>query len=559
MLGKEPKFYSYIFPVIIIVLAFIFFLPSLNFDFVWDDKELYINPKNIPLDKPFAKLGENFIPKQDKMYIPITYFIWSVVAALGGIQNGNYNPYAFHLLNLLVHILNGLLVFFILKKLFNSNFNSLFGALMFTLHPIQIESVAWISEARGLLSAFFGFLSILLFMQFQKNSFIKIFSVSFLLFLSILSKPSGIVFPFLLILVDWFVNDKFRLSDLLKRNFYYLLIIVPFVFISFQGEATKTIEFEIPLIFRPFVWFMAIGFYFFKIILPFDYSPGYGLSYSFLKTNPGYFLYSIFTISLIIIGFVFKTFKREYWFGLLFFIIAFLPVSNLLSFYYQYWSVVSDRYVYVSLFGFAYLVPNLVNKYLPKFRYFALSSLLILFFIISRTELSKWKDEFSLWNSCIERYPDRIPQVYLGRGMAFESRGEIYQALKDYAKSVEIDSNFFYGYYNRGNIFYDLKLFDKAIADFSRTIELNPKFVNAYVNRGLCHLELQEYDKALSDFNKALELDTFQIDVYLFLGQAFEGRREFQNAIQAYQKAISLGYSDKDVIQKIENLRKLGN
>lgn len=541
-----------IFVIIIIFVVFGCYYQTLNYSFVWDDQELYINSNNIPTNEPFKKIPEHFIPKKGKMYIPITYFFWSLITYLSG---NLYSSASFHLFNIILHILNSVIIYFLLKKFLNSNVSAFFAALIFSLHPIQVESVAWISEARGLLSAFFGFSAILLsiYSENKKNTFNKI-GAFVLLLLSIMAKPSGVVFPFLLILSKWYLAENSTLITILKRDWYYILLVFPSIFVAFLAEASKTIEFEIPVLLRPLFWINAIGFYVQKFILPFDFSPGYGLSYKFLKENLAYFYHLLITFLLIILGLKLK-YRKQFWFAVLFIVIGFLPVSNLFSYYYQYWSTVADRYVYVSVFGFAFFMGFAFKNTSNKLRSVIIVLVPFVLTIITLKELPKWRDEFTLWNECILNYPNRIPQVYLGRGMVLESRGDIALAMNDYSKAIEMDSNFYFGYYNRGNIYFDLHKFGLAIDDFTRALRLNPKFVNAYVNRGLCYLELKEYQNAVRDFNAALGLDPAQVDVYVYLGEAFEGMNQFMEAFKAYQKAISLGLNDSVLVKKLERLK----
>ncbi len=538
--------------LILIVVVFTCYYQTLNYTFVWDDQELYINSNNISADEPFKKVAEHFVPKKGKMYIPATYFCWSLITYLSG---NKFSPNSFHLFNIILHILNSIIVYFLLSKFLKSNFSAFFAALVFSLHPIQVESVAWISEARGLLSAFFGFSAILLSISSEnKTNLSNWIVILFLLILSILAKPSGIVFPFLLILSKWYLNRTPNVITQIKWYLPYVILVVPFLIITIYGEAPKVIEFEIPLFLRPLFWLNAIGFYVQKLVLPFGFSPGYGLNYNFLYNNPTYFYYVIFGFLVLIIGIKIKH-KKEYWFSVLFFLIGFFPVSNLASFYYQYWSTVADRYVYVSVFGFSYLL-GFVFDTLPK-KARNVVSIVVPFglFLISLTELNKWRDEFNLWNESINDYPNRIPQVYLGRGVIFEKNGEIHKALDDYTKAIELDSSFYFGFYNRGNIYYDLRKYDLAIEDFTKVLKSNFKFVNAYVNRGLCFLEKKDYKNAIKDFQSALRLDPNQPDVYVYLGEALEGNEQFKDALEVYQRALSFGLKDSVLILKIENLK----
>ncbi|MGC8748004.1 MAG: tetratricopeptide repeat protein [Candidatus Kapaibacteriota bacterium] len=556
MISKRALIGILLSAVILIVTNFIFYFPVLKFDFVWDDKPLYINSNNIPSDKPFEKCGEHFVPKKDKMYIPVTYFFWSVVSFFGGNANGTFYPYPFHLFNLIIHILNSIILLFLLRRFLNSNLGALFGAMIYSLHPIQIEAVAWISEARGLLSAFFGFTALLVYLYFERNVVVKNVAVGFLILLSILSKPSGVVFPFLLLLIDWFIKKDTKIFDVFKRNWFFLVLVVPFIFISIRGETTKVVEIDIPYYFRPLLWLNSIGFYLQKTALPINLSPGYGITFHFLKNNIIYFYPLLVTLISLFLGYFLK-FKKQYWFAFLFFIVGYLPLSNLVSYYFQYWSTVADRYIYISLFGFSFFFAFLYEKYITKYQYVIVMVLPLFFFIINRNEIVKWENEYTLWDDCIKKYPERIPHVYLGRGMMFEQRGELYSALEDYTKSIVLDSNYYFGYYNRGNIYYDLKKLDNAIIDFTRAIQTNPQYVNTYVNRGLCYLEKKEYDSAISDFLSALRLDSGQVDVVLYLAESFELKNDVTNALQFYRKAMSMGYNAPDLLQRIQLLEKL--
>lgn len=497
--------------IILVLVVFVLYLPSLRYQFVWDDRELYINESNLPQKETLSTVPNYFIPKKDKMYIPITYTFWNIIGDLGGIQHGDYNPQAFHLFNLFLHIVNSILISLILFQLLNERKFALLGAMVFALHPIQVESVAWVSEARGLLAGMFGFSALLVYLK-NRTAGLKNYLIYLLLLCSMLSKPSGIVFPLILIAMDIYLNSFLPFKEFIKRNIFALLIVVPFVFIAMQGETSRTIEFSSPLWVRPLLWFNAIGFYLLKLFVPIDFSACYGLTYSYLIKDISNFYPILIFIVVLFVGIILK--KRWFWFATAVFILGFLPVSNLVTYYYQYWSTVSDRYVYFSMFAFSFGISLLVKEYIDKYFYYVLGAVGILLFLFSRLELPKWESETALWNDCIEKYPNRVPHPYLGRGLILQSNGNYSQALADYNKAIELDSNYYFGYYNRGNLCYDLKQFDKAIGDYSKVLRINPKYVNAYVNRGLCLVSIQRFEDAITDFTKALELDSQQFDVY---------------------------------------------
>lgn len=509
--AAKPKRILLVEAIILALVVFVLYSPSLRYQFVWDDKELYINESNLPQEGTLSTVPDYFIPKRDKMYIPITYTFWNIIGSLGGIRNGGYNPQPFHLFNLLLHVVNSILIFLILFEFLNERKFALLGAIVFALHPIQVESVAWISEARGLLSGMFGFSALLLYLK-NRTAGIKNYLIYLLLLCSMLSKPSGIVFPLFLIAIDIYLNAFLPFKGFLKRNIFALLIVVPFVFIAMQGESSRTIEFSSPLWLRPLLWFNAMGFYLLKMFIPINFSACYGLTYSYLIKDISNFYPILISIIILLVGIISK--KRWLLFAMVIFILGFLPVSNLVTYYYQYWSTVSDRYVYFSMFAFAFGFSLIVKEYLNKYFYYVFGVIGILLFLFSRLELPKWESEIALWNDCIEKYPNRVPHPYLGRGLIFQANRNYSQALVDYNTAIELDSNYYFGYYNRGNLYYDLKQFDKAIGDYSKVLRINPRYINAYVNRALCLMNIQQFEDAIRDFTKALELDSGQFDVY---------------------------------------------
>lgn len=514
-MGKKRKARSnrvwYVEIIILVLVVFVLYLPSLRYRFVWDDKELYINESNLPQEETFSAIPNYFVPKKDKMYIPITYTFWNIVGNLGGIGDEFYNSQPFHLFNLLLHTINSILVFFVLLRFLNERRFVFLGAVVFALHPIQVESVAWISEARGLLAGVFGFSALLLYLQGKTGS-LRNYLVYLLLFCSMLSKPSGIVFPLILITLDAYLNGFAPFKEFLKRNIFVLLLIVPFIFLAMHGEISRTIEFSSPLWARPLLWLNAIGFYLLKVFIPLNFSACYGLTYNYLVKDVFNFYPILISIAVLLIGVILK--KKWFWFVIVIFILGFFPVSNLLTYYYQYWSTVSDRYVYYSMFAFSFAISFIVKEYFSKYFYYICGIVGILLFLFSRSELPKWESDIALWNNCIEKYPNRVPHPYLGRGFILQENGNYSKALEDYNTAIELDSNYYFGYYNRGNLYYDLKQFNRAIEDYSKVLMINPKYVNAYVNRGLCLMEIRLFDDAIQDFTKSLELDPKQFDVY---------------------------------------------
>lgn len=524
----------------------------IHFDFVWDDKILYLNQERF-VQK--FNLMELFTPQKDRMYIPITFIFWKFVGELGGVNDGDFQPLQFHLFNLILHLANSVFVFFILRKILKDELLAFVGSIVFALHPIQAESVAWISEARGLLSAGFGFVAMLLnFVHLNKPKRSYFGFILLFLVMSILSKPSGIVFPLILVVYNAIYSKGISFQEFFKKNWTYVFFMVPFAFIAGFGESTKMVEFEAPIWFRPVLFINSIGFYIYKIVLPFDFSPGYGLSTKYLLSHPNYLLFSLVGIVVILSFFLFK--DKTIRFSILLFMIGFLPVSNLITFYYQYWSTVADRYVYISLLGISILFPYLIGQFFRVKRIPIIVLLGILLAVLTEREIKKWQNEFTLWSNCIEKYPNRIPHPYLGRGLAFQEMKRYSEAINDFTKCIEIDSTYLFAYYNRGNVYLDLKKYDLALKDFTKAIEINPKYTNALVNRGITFMELSRFDDALGDFTSALLIDTNQADALYFRGFCYLKLKKFDSALNDFDRYYFLNPNDKEIWSLMQELKR---
>ncbi|MGQ9819838.1 MAG: tetratricopeptide repeat protein [Candidatus Kapaibacteriales bacterium] len=522
------------------------------FDFVWDDNILYINRERL-IHK--FNLVEIFTPQKDRMYMPLTYVLWKLVGEFGKSNAMDYQSAYFHLFNLMLHLANSILAFFIIKKFLKDELLSFMGAIIFALHPIQVESVAWISEARGLLSASFGFIAILVNFYYLRENTKKYFPVILLfLILSILSKPSGIVFPLVLVVTNIMNSKTMSLLEIFKKNWIYFILLVPFAFIASLGESTKMIEFEAPIWLRPILFINSIGFYVYKIFLPFGFSPGYGLSPKFLLSHPQYLLFSIIGV-LIIVAFIFLK-DKIIRFSILVFVIGFLPVSNLITFYYQYWSTVADRYVYISVLGVGIFFPRLINQFLRLWKVPIIVLLGLLFAVLTEQEIKKWQNEFTLWTDCIEKYPDRTPHPYLGRGLAYQEKGKFNEALNDFTKCIELDSTYLFAYYNRGNVYLDLKRYDLALQDFTKAVQINSKYTNALVNRGITLMELSRFDEALNDFSLALSSDSNQVDALYYRGFCYLKLLKLDSALHDFERYYYFNPNDNEISKILQQLKR---
>jgi tetratricopeptide (TPR) repeat protein len=365
------------------------------------------------------------------------------------------------------------------------------------------------------------------------------------LVLALLSKPAGVVFPVIALLLDFLFYKK-SLKEIINVNLLFILLTVPIIIISVLTESAAIVKFEAPLLARPIVFLDTISFYILKIVAPFKLAASYGNTPQSLMSNSDWIFGSIGAI--VILGFIFSISKKYSKLLLLAFFIViagYLPVSGLLSFYYQYMSTTADRYMYIPMLGASLAFTVVITKFKSKnsANFFA-AAILIICVVLTLIHLPVWKDEMSLWTNTIDNYPEKSAHPYSGRGLLFMNDKRLKEASSDFDKAIELDSTHWQALYNRGNVYLDIGNYAKAAEDLSRSIKFNPGNIDAYTNRGLAYSELNRLDDAVNDFTKALSIKSGQPDVYSNRGIVFAKKGDYLRAEADFRKALELDPND---------------
>lgn len=488
---------------ILFFLSILFFFRTSKYKAVWDDERAHFTQGT---QEAMNKDLTVFWDPQPGMFIPLTYSTWGIVKRVAS-PNG-FKPAPFHLLNVVVHSINGVLLFYLLLLLIKNNISAFLGSILFLIHPMQVESVAWISEFRGLYAAFFCFISLLIFFsylekkqpsKFRELIFSKGFIFSFLFFIfSLLAKSTAIILPFIILILSWrfySVKTKTVASSL-------LLWLVP-AFATVFLLLTKEIHIQTPLLHRLVIAGFTLFFYLQKLIAPYPLVACYGYLPGTVLANP--FSYAALIGCIGIFYFVIR--KRNQYpdlFAAIMIIAAcILPVLGFIPFEYQKFSTVADRYMYLSFIGVALLIPAIVsrmqnNTALKICAGFAVATLAAL--TIKQT--ATWKDEFTLWDHTIKYY-DNSAQTYYNRGVQYSLKGDFIKAISDYNKGFELAPTDTDILFNRANAFENLKDYESALNDYNTALKINPKDGELYFKRSNIYLIKMELDKALDDIQRA--------------------------------------------------------
>ncbi|MCU0391419.1 MAG: tetratricopeptide repeat protein [Thermoflexibacter sp.] len=546
----------------LVIIVFAVMSPALNNEFVnWDD-EVYITKNEVIKQVPFSNLEDIFTKKINGFSVPFTLLSFQIEHYLFGL-----NPLPYHLANLLLHLLNVVLVYFFVKKLaLGSNYLALFVALLFGIHPMNVESVAWVTERKDLLYSLFALLSINYYQSlssYDKRLFNdKRYWLSLLFFaFSLLSKPQAIFLPMILLLIDYVRdipsnNTTFSIQDLKKFLLKHLFYKIPYLAISIStglylvfnvgakvSDKTQDYSFLEKLIFS----FYQVGLYLTKLFFPF-YLNNF---YEYPLKNGDFYPIIFYITPLILIGLAILFFwkfrnNKIVVFGLLFYffnIFIFLQVFSVNT------AIAYERFNYLAYIGLFLIIISYLQqiKFNDILKIGAFAYLLLLGFLsfqrckiwqnnitlfadmakknpndidANKIALKNLGDEYMTkkqYTEAIEKYTQSLSkdplyeQAYLGRAYTFFITQRYREAITDYNKALTLPNmtqeNVLQILFNRGTSLMNLGSYDIAVQDFSKIIQINPAFVAAYLNRAFCFIKSEQMENGKADYEKVLQLD----------------------------------------------------
>ncbi len=527
---------------IILLITFISFFPVINADLTnWDDNHyitgnkmiMSLSPENIK--EMFKIFFDKNVPFQQTLYTPLVHLSYGIEYYFFG-----FNPSVNHRTNLILHLINTMVVFFLIYMITEDRGKSFFVSLFFGIHPLHVESVAWISERKDVLYSFFYLLSLITYNYYQKEhgKIYYYFSI-FLFSLSILSKPMAMTLPFILLLFDYLKKRSFSKYTIIEKIPYFIISFLC-VIITFTISSRVKPEEEVKLlsIYNIFIASYGIMLYIYKFLLPFRLSA----IYPHLEWNK---IPVIFWISpfIILLALAFVIYSGKYTgriiFGFMFFFITILPVSQIIT---LHPGIINDRYMYIASIGLLYLFSEgffslYERKKFKNFITVILVVIIISFSFLTRERCKVWKDSLSLWNDVLLKYPNAM-QAYTNRGNIYREKGEYNKALSDFTEALRLKPYKAELYATRSNIYTELKEYDKAIADLNYALKLKPDLPGAYLNRGNLYRLKGDYNKAISDYSEALKLKPDYAEVYYNRAVVYDILKDYNKSLADYTGAI---------------------
>jgi tetratricopeptide (TPR) repeat protein len=504
----------------------------------WDDNH-YIREVLLIRSLAWDNIVLMFKTKVLLSYNPLVILSFAIDYAIGDNSPGWY-----HGVNVLLHVVNSLLVFIVLRKLLKKDGIAALIAALFALHPLHVESVAWIASRKDVLYTFFFMLSWWFYLQYSAltSSGTKralFYAASFILFLcSGFSKIQAITLPLVLILSDYFQSGAFSFRRMLDKVPYFIGA-AAFGIYAVSSSSLAADKYAAPVTFSEKVIYSFQAFYMYivKAILPFNQSAIYAFpiagSSEYYMTLIGGLLFFVAALFLIV-----RFYNRSplFVFGVLFFLINIFPTLHIIGFnsslIYERFTYVSYIGLFICLLGLPEILPSL-KKPLPVLLWL----LLIPLAVFSYQRTSVWKNSFTLWSDVIEKNP-RAHEAYNNRGAWLNEHGEFDKALSDFNTSLELNGRQPRTYNNRSMIWFRKKEYAKSLQDIDSALTLEPKLAEAWCNRGNIYFDLQQYDTAITYYSQAQLLMTNFPSNLTNRGSAYLKKGDYERASADYEKAI---------------------
>ena len=485
--------------------------------------------------------------------MPLTWLTILLDYQLYGMNAGG-----FHLTNLFLHMLNTLLLFAVLGRMTGRLWRSALVAALFALHPLHVESVAWVTERKDVLSSFFWMLTLLSYAWYVERPGIwRYFMVFLSIVLGLMAKPMLVTLPFVLLLLDFWPFQRFEAADNLRPDhishkpvrqllwekvpFLTLVVLVSVMTYLTQAEggAVKSLS-AYPLDVRAANALVAYVIYVGKMLWP--------AGLAFFYPHPGALplwqpiLAGILLISMTLFTVSFVR-KRPYLvFGWLWYLGTLVPVIGLVVIG-PY--VVADRYTYISLIGLFVMIVWGVADFFSAKRYPAVVAVFLSVVILTALALLSWRQTGS-WQNSIALNQRAIAvtrnnmAAYNNLAAAFEDRGQSDDAVRTYLEAIEIDPDNVVLYNNLGLVLKRQNKISDAISYYERALSIDPKDAYAHHNLGNALSSIGKYSAAIDHYRRALKSDPLYANTHVGLGNIFLKQNEFSRAIFHYQAAIRI-------------------
>lgn len=534
-------------------------------DFISFDDNLYVTENSYVQDGlTYKGIIWAFTTFHAGNWHPLTWLSHMLDCELYGL-----NPMGHHWTNLLFHMANTLLLFFIFQKMTGAIWKSAFVAALFAVHPLHVESVAWVAERKDVLSTFFGLLMIIAYYRYvNKSNIANYLLIILFLSLGLMAKPMLVTMPFVLLLLDIWPLTRLNLSlnqlpcqnsnlmPLIWEKIPLIILAVISIILTFLAQqsrgAVQPLEL-IPINYRIANALIAYSGYFIKAIWPQYLS----VFYPHLGINQP--IWKVVSSTLFLIGICFWAIRvsKKYPYmlvGLLWYIITLLPVIGLIQVGAQ---SMADRYTYIPLTGlfiiFTWGMHDLLSKnkkYLTSI--LSLSAVIIISAIslISFDQVKDWKNSAALFENAINVTDDNWLS-HNNLGAELYNKEKFDESVFHFQEALKIKPLYFSALYNLGKAYHKKDKLDKAAFYYNNALKIKPGHEDTHNNLANLLFALGKIDKSASHYTSILRINPDNADVHNNLGYLLVTQKKRKEALLHFNEALRINPKHADALYNL--------
>jgi len=527
--------------------------PALSAKAVSFDDQQYVS-RNILIQNPgwhSAKrfLAEIFTPSTvSGYYQPLTMISLMLDYAAGGRED---NLLPFHLTSLALHAANTALVIVLLYMLFGNIWVAAALGLLFGVHPLTVETIPWLSERKTLLASFFAFWSLIYYVRFARTNRPDWFvACGFAYLFALMSKPTSLFLPFVMLLMDYWPLKRFNLKAVREKLPLFVLLLV-FLFITlvsqlrtgggtFPGQGTHR------LLNAPLIICYDIVFYLFKIVWPANLSSHYPYPQPFGLSNPKVLAGVLGTAVLVVLLIFSRRRTPAAIIGSLIFFVTILPTMQIFKFSEV---IASDKFLYLPAIGLLMILTSFVLWLTVGRRWRAIAVAIIVLllagaeFVATRRYLPYWADTFTLYEHMLTIAPNSAP-LHGILASAYGRLGQHEKAIEILKHAQTLDPNNPDVYFNFGVAYLRLGKARQAVEVLQKAIALRPYYADAYTNLAVAYGFLGKFEEEIEACRQAIGYKPESVEAWATLGSAYGNLGRIPEAVQAYEYAVRINPKD---------------
>ena len=533
---------DWIFGLGLVLAVIVAYQPAWHAGFIWDDDDhLTANPAMTAPDGLRMIWSSLAVSR----YYPLTLTSFWVQRRLWGL-----NPLPYHLVNIALNAINGLMVFLVLRRLRVTA--AWLAAAVWVLHPVIVESVAWITELKNTQSGFFFLGALLCFLRFEAKGQPRWYVLALLCgACALLSKASTVVLPFALLLCVWWERGSWRLRDIGRIVPFFVLALPMSVLamVEQRGHIARqgTTEWSLGIGQRFIVAGKAIWFYLGKVVWPVNLAFVYP-RWEVATDSAGSYLP---LAGVLAGGVILWTLRRQPWaraglFGFGFFVVALLPVLGFVDVFYFRYSFVADHFQYLASLGVIACATSGITYAVDRSRSSSARvgniiypALLVTLAGLTWRQNQIYHDPETLWRDTLAKNPNAW-MVHYNLGEALWQAGRREESITQYEQALELNPDYAEAHFNLGFALVQLGKVPEGIGQYEQALRINPDYAEAHYNLGDVLWRTGQIEGAIREYEQALRVKPDYAKAHNNLGVALVRLGRFREAIGHYQQVVRL-------------------